>query len=453
MDICYSLIGFILGIGVLVIVHELGHFYVARFFNVRILRFSIGFGPSRPIWYDKFGTEYVISAIPIGGYVTPLDTNEGSSDIKLADQSMAINKKSPWIRMLIFFAGPLFSILFAVLMYWLVFIIGISTPIPILGTIHKGTTADFAKLKSGLEIIKVNDQPVYSWEDITSILLKNLNSKNNFVKLETYDRKTAKNSNYVLNLNGWNINDIKGDILKSLGLEPFSSLDPKIWKVLPKYPAFEAGIKPGDLIIAINNVPMKSGEEVPEYIHDQAGKKINVTVKRNKEILSFTIVPVSNISPSGEKIGFIGIKYHSKPYKKELLRTIKYGVIDSFFKAIIKTYNYTTLSCYMLYETIFGKGSLNNVAGPIAIGYYAGQSIKSGLEYFLSFLGLASIGLGVLNLLPIPWLDGGSVVHCIYELIVGKPAPPKTIILARTISLFFLISLTIFVLINDLAKF
>ncbi len=458
MDILYAIIGFILGTSLLIIIHELGHFYVARLCNVQVLCFSVGFGPSKCIWRDKLGTEYVISAIPLGGYIKLLDSSDlrenskTTNNLSLSDQRMAMDKQSPWIRMLIFLAGPVSSILFSVLLYWVVFIIGIAVTVPILGNIHKGTAADLAKLKSGVEIIKINDQVVYDWEDVSSTLIDNIRKKNKLVTLEVHNKQTTKNSIHTLNLNNLNINDNKGDLLKTLGLEPFQLVGSIISEIVPNYPASEAGIKLGDVIISIDNLSTKNGAEVSQYIHNKAREKIRVKVKRNKEILDFVLVPISTLF-NGEKIGLIGVKYHNEPYPKEWFKIRKYGVIDSMYKAILKTYDYTKLSGYMLYETIIGKMSLKNMAGPIAIGYYAGQSIQNGLEYFLNFLGVISIGLGVLNLLPIPWLDGGSIVHCVYEILSGKPAAQQTIMLARAFGLVFLAVVTVLVFINDFTRF
>lgn len=449
MDIIYAVVGFILGIGLLVIIHELGHFYAARLFDVQVVKFSIGFGPSKRIWYDKHGTEYVISAIPLGGYVQLLDT----LDTTKGKNNDAINQKSPWIRMIIFLAGPIYSILFAAILYWVVFIIGIAVITPILGNIDQATPAGLAKLGPGLEIIKINDQKISDWEEVTRIVINNLNINNKSIKLEVYNRKNQNYSTHVLHLNSLSINDNNGDILKSLGLEPFSIIEPTISEVIPKYPASQVGIKPGDLIISIDNTNIIDGSKVSEYLQNKAGKAVKIIVKRNKDFLNFIVVPASKIMPNGKNIGFIGVKYHSKPYPKELLKIHKYGIIESFNKAIIKTYNYTKITIYVLFETFRGKASLQNMAGPIAIGYYAGQNIKNGIEYFLNFLGIISIGLGVLNLLPIPWLDGGSIVHCWYEIIIGKPAPLKAIMLARSVGLIFLIFLTILVFVNDFTKF
>lgn len=457
MDLFYSIIGFILAISILVVIHEFGHFYIARLFKVKVLRFSIGFGPSRVIWKDKLGTQYLISAIPLGGYIQPLDTSDPKNLVPESEKHMAINNKSPLIRIAILLAGPLFNIFLAVILYWLVFIMGISTVVPIVGSVPKGTVADIAKLTSGLQIKKVAAANVNSWEDVATNLMKQVAAKNIFVPVEAYDYKTSNKSIHVLNLTNWTMNSNKGDVLTSLGLAPLKLVDPRIWKVLPDYPAAIAGIKEGDLIVSIDNILIHNASEVSEYLHDKVGKKVILELERNGEILSFNLAPVAkepndlknNNSDAG---GVIGIKYRNKPYPKELTTIERYGVIDSFCKSITKTYNNILLSGYLLYSTFTGKLPLSNAAGPVAIGYYAGQSIKNGLEYFLNFLGLVSINLGILNLLPIPWLDGGSIVHCFYEILTRRSAPQKLINFARTISLSLLIILAIFVVVNDIAR-
>lgn len=444
MDIFYSVFGFIVGIGLLIIIHELGHFYAARLCNVRVLRFSIGFGPYKTIWYDRFGTEYVISAIPLGGYIQLLDTTNGDdNNLSIIDQNMALDKQSPWVRMFIFLAGPLVSILFAVILYWAVFIIGIKVAIPIVGSVSKGSTADLAKLRSGLEITKINDHTVYDWEDIISNLINNISVKNKFIKLQSYDIKSEEYYVHVLHLSGLSIKNNKGNILKTIGIEPFKAIEIYVNEVLPKYPAFLAGIKVGDIIVAIDHIAIKDGTEIAKYLQDKVGK-ITITIKRDKELLNFILTPTE---------GLIGIKYYKKQRTDELFKIHKYGVIDSFYRAVIKTYNYTLLSFRVLFETILRHISLKNMAGPVAIGYYAGQAIKNGVEHFLNFLGLISISLGVLNLLPIPWLDGGSIVYCIYEILTGKQASLNLIRWGRTIGLIFLIFLMILVFVNDISRF
>ncbi len=457
MDILYSVIGFILSIGILVIIHEFGHFYIARLFKVKVIKFSIGFGPSRTLCKDKLGTEYLVSAIPLGGYIQLLDTSDPNNPVLESEQHLAINNKSPWVRILILLAGPLCNIFLAVILYWLVFVIGISTVIPIVGNVPKGTVADLAKLSSGIQITKIAATSVNSWEDVATNLMKQLAVKNNFVPIEAYNRKTSNKSIHILNLTDWKINSNKGYILNSLGLEPLKLMDSKIWKVLPDYPAFIAGIQAGDLIVAIDNILIHNSTEVSEYLHDKIGKKVTIEIERNRKILSFVLAPVSNETKNTatnhiDVSGVIGIQYRNKPYPQELITTYKYSIVRGLVKAVAKTYENTVLSGYLLYSMVAGNLSFSNAAGPVAIGYYAGQSMKNGIEYFLNFLGIVSISLGVLNLLPIPWLDGGSIAHCIYEIAAGKPAPEKLIHFVRKLSLWLLTIMAILVVINDIVR-
>lgn len=444
MDIIYSIFGFIIGIGLLVIIHELGHFYAARWFNVRVLRFSIGFGPCTTIWYDRFGTEYVLSAIPLGGYVQLLDDLEDNNNLSNTDYSMAMNKQSPWVRMIIYLAGPAFSILFAVILYWMVFMLGIKVAAPIVGSVVKGSTADIGKLKTGLEIIKINDQAVYDWEDIISSIISQISAKRRFIKLQSYNKQHNEHTNHILNISGLTIKNNSGNILKTIGIDPFQQIDVYINQVIPQYPAFKSGIQPGDVIIALDNVSIKNGTEIAKYIKNKANKKIIITIRRKAELLNFVVIANN---------GVLGIKYYNKPSTNQIIKIHKYGVVDSFYRALVKTYNYTIVSFRIIFDTILKRFSLKNMAGPIAIGYYAGQAIKSGLEHFLNFLGLISISLGVLNLLPIPWLDGGSIVYCIYEILTGNKSSPAIINLGRTIGLIFLLFLMVLVFINDIARF
>lgn len=444
MDIIYSIFGFIIGIGLLVVIHELGHFCAARWFNVRVLRFSIGFGPCKTIWYDRFGTEYVVSAIPLGGYIQLLDTLEDSNNLSVTNQSMAMDKQSPWVRMIIYLAGPVFSILFAVILYWMVFMMGIKVATPIVGSVIKGSTADISKLKTGLEITKINDQAVYDWEDIVSNIISQISAKRGFIKLQSYNNHHNEYADHILNLSGLTIKNNKGNILKTIGIEPFKQIDIYINEVITQYPAFKSGIQPGDIIIALDNISIKNGMEIAQYIKNKANQKIIVTIRRRAELLNFEVVANN---------GVLGIKYYNKPSVEQLFKIHKYNIIESFSRAITKTYNYTILSFRILCDAILKRVSLKNMAGPVAIGYYAGQAVKSGLEHFLNFLGLISVSLGVLNLLPIPWLDGGSILYCIYEIVIGKKLPTAVINFGRTVGLMFLLLLMVLVFVNDITRF
>lgn len=392
MDLIYSIIGFILAISILVVIHEFGHFYVARLFKVKVLKFSIGFGPSYRFWVDKHGTEYVISLIPLGGFIqhsleeSAADVNSSSDRDPDLDPASApalapnptfnlaikdpnqLNNKSAWVRMVILFAGPMFNLLFAWIFYYLVFIYGISNNLPIIGNVPKGSIADLAELTSGLQIIKIAELPVNDWNEVNNSLIKQLILNKSIIAINTYDQQSKAFSNHILKLDPKIINLKNTDFFKHIGLLPLV-MDPH------------------------------------------------------------------------------------KPYPMHWVKKTKYGVGMAMYKSLIKTYDNIMLSVYSLISIFLGKLSLRNTAGPLAIGYYAGQSIKLGLEHFLNFLGLVSINLGVLNLLPIPWLDGGSIIHCIYEILTGKSAPLKLVHFFKSISLIFLIFIAIFGFINDFKKF
>ncbi len=461
MDLIYSIIGFILAISILVVIHEFGHFYVDRLFKVKVLKFSIGFGPAYRFWVDKHGTEYLISLIPLGGYIqhsleeSAADVNAGhnlASNSDLKDPN-AINNQSAWVRMAILFAGPMFNLLFAWIFYYLVFICGISNNLPIIGNVPKGSIADLAELTSGLQIIKIAELPVNDWNEVNNSLIKQLILNKSMIAIQTYDQPTKAFSNHILKLDPKIINLKNIDFLKHIGLSPLVLMDPHISEVIPNYPAEQAGIRVGDQIISINDVLITENQQVFDYIQNNAMHKINLKISRNNTLLSFDLTPKLINKKEHNSQAVIGIKYKPKPYPMHWVKKTKYGVGMGMYKSLIKTYDNIILSGHSLISIFSGKLSLKNTAGPLAIGYYAGQSIKLGLEHFLNFLGLVSINLGVLNLLPIPWLDGGSIIHCIYEILTGKSAPLKLVHFFKSISLMFLIFIAIFGFINDFNKF
>lgn len=473
MDFFYSIAGFVLSIGILVIFHEFGHFIIARLCGVKVMKFSIGFGPSKVLWKDRLGTEYLISAIPLGGYIELLDTSDqnSTSSGKLEDH-LAIDKKSPWIRVGILLGGPLANLLLAVLLYWLVFLLGISSTLPFINQPAKGSIAELAKLKSGLRITKVAGVEVSSWEDVASNIMKRVITEDPSIEVETYDAKTNLYSLHNLDLSQKFYSSrssykahVNSDILNNIGLQPLVMVDNKVWKVYPGYPAFKAGIKQGDLLLAIDDQLINQSLKVTDYLQDKLGKEIVLKIDRNGKLLYFKLAPIirKNNDPNDSTSNLatkdhshlnpiIGIQFRSKSYPKEYTVTHKFGFKDAFFKSIAKTKDNILSAMQLLYSTITGKLSLNNAAGPIAIGYYAGQNMKYGIEYFLNFLGLISINLGILNLLPIPWLDGGSIVYCFYEILFKKPASIKLINLIKALSLSLLIILAVLTVFNDIAK-
>jgi regulator of sigma E protease len=448
-NILISLLAFIIAIGLLTLIHEFGHFWVARQLGVKVLRFSIGFGKELFIWHDKHGTEYVLAAIPLGGYVKMLDEIE--APVADTEKHMAFNRKSIPKRMAIVCAGPVFNMLFAVLAYWLIFMLGVSALVPVLGAVPKGTVADLAGLKRGQEIVAIDGHITKTWEDISIALMAHLGEKG-AVDFSVKDLKTQQVSQHVADLTGWSIDEKNSNILKTLGLEPFDPIPPVVDKLVPGYPAERTDLRYGDLIVSLDEQPVETQTELTKYIREKAGQTIIVGYQRDGVLHHLEIKPVKKLIDGGGEVGFIGIGFQARAYPSNLIKIEKFGVVNAFTKAIIKTKDYTILTVDFLYKMVMGKVSMQHISGPISIAKYAGQTMKISLQEFLSFLALVSISLGVLNMLPVPVLDGGHFLFCVLESITGKPLSEKVRIFWQRIGVFFLASLMILALYNDFVR-
>lgn len=451
LELLIAVGGFLIAVGLLTTVHEFGHFWVARRCGVKVQRFSIGFGRPLLTWHDKLGIEYVIAAIPLGGYVKMLDETEGD-EVLPQEQNMAFNRKSVGVRIAVICAGPLANIFFAVFAYWLVFMIGVTTLVPILGAIPKGSIADLAKLQQGYEIVSINEQPTASWEDVSVALMTHLGGKD-FVKLQALDRASNNYSEHVLDLTHWSIDNKEGDILKSLGMAPYDPVPPIVGKLMLGYPAEQAGLLPGDEIIRADEQLISTRTQLTRYLRLKPNQEVTLEVKRADQTKKeFTLKPVKKLIEGGEEVGFIGIQYQQTQLPTNFVRSVSYGPLVAFGKALVKTKDYTLLTVQFLQKIFTGKMSLSHIAGPISIAKYAGETVRYGIEYFLGFLALVSISLGVLNMLPIPILDGGHFVFCIVELLIGRPISGRILELGRYFGVAFLVCLMILALHNDIVR-
>lgn len=412
-----SVIAFIVAISILVFVHEFGHFWVARRFGIRVLRFSIGFG--RPLfrWYDKLGTEYVLSLLPLGGYVSLF--GERGQVVSPSENTMAFSAKPVGVRIAVLLAGPLFNFIFAILAYWLVFLMGIAVYVPILGTISKDSIAGLAGLRRGQEIVALENKPINSWEAFSVQLLAHLGEDNNLTITVKEPNGELETKN--LNLSHWDDTSIHNDILESLGLREFDPVPPVVGKAIPGFPGEKAGLLPQDRILKVNNIPVESRSDVIDLIQTQALKKVFLEIQRNGQLITAELVPLEKKMPNGKSIGFMGVEFPMlKTFPKELMRIQHYGPLEALGLAVTRTFEYSVLTLEMLKKMIVGKISVRHVSGPLAIAKYAGQSVSIGFQQFLSFLAMISISLGVLNLLPIPILDGGHIIFCVFEIIRGQ---------------------------------
>ena len=450
MTILSYVLAFLVAIGVLVAVHEYGHFWMARRLGIRVLRFSIGFG--KALWQRKGadGTEYAVAAIPLGGYVKLLDEREGPVDPALASQ--AYNRKSPWARILVLLAGPLANFLFAVVAYWVLFVAGIPALKPVLGDVEPDSTAARAGLRAGDEIVAVGATETGTREAAVLALLDELMNGRPIelgVRDESGDTRRA-----VLEIDG----DRRaltepGALLPGLGFDFWYPVVPaRVGKVMPGSPAERAGLREGDQIAAVNDEPVADFTALVGRVQPKPGVTLDFTVERDGQTLT---VPVEvEAQREGERlVGRIGVQPASPGELPEGMRTLeRYGPLGALARATDKTWDMSVLTVRMLWNVATGDVSVKNLSGPINIAEYAGFSARQGILAFLSFLAIVSVSLFVLNLLPIPILDGGQIVYQLAELAKGSPLSDRAQAVGQQIGILVLLVLMSFAFYNDLSR-
>ena len=443
-----SFLAFIVAIGILVTFHEFGHFWTARRLGVKVLRFSIGFG--KPLWTfkDKKGTEFVLAAIPLGGYVKMLDERE--APVPESEKKYAFNQKPVWARILIVFAGPLFNFIFAVFAYWLMFMIGISGWVPQIGEVTPGSIAARAGVVAGEEIVSIDNQLTKTWQQIAKQLMNRIGDKDT---LEMQTKETDGIRTHYLNLSDWELKGERPDLLRGLGIEPYQPpIPPVVFEVMPDEPAHAAGVLPEDVIVAVNGKPIQEWKNFTDIVIKSIDRPIQLTVKRHEETKELTVTPRAKEGVNGEMIGFAGLVVKTVKLPEELIRKERLGPIDAFFAATHKTQEYIVISFKLIGKMVVGELGLKTLSGPITIAQGAGASMVVGLQYYLGFLALISISLGVLNLLPIPILDGGHLLYYVIEGITGKPVPDHIQVYGFKVGLMLLIFLMTVAFYNDLLR-
>lgn len=436
----YAMLGFALAIGLLTTVHEFGHFWVARRLGIKVLRFSIGFGKPVISWYDKYGTQYAIGYIPLGGYVKMLDENE--SKVPQHELKLAFNNKPVWARMLVIAAGPVFNLLFAVIAYWLVFMWGVSSIIPILGNVPHNSVAYAAGLRAGQEIVAVDAQATPTWEDI-AVQIASADTSKAQLNITVLDRQQQKQSTHELTTGNLLLTGNAEGFLQKLGIQPADPIAAVVDKLTLEMPAQRAGIQPGDLIISFDGTTVHSRTHLVELLQANSAQTVDLGIKRDDQAINVTV------TPEDKKIG---IQFANQPIPSDLIRLRQLTPIPAFIAAWQHTAEYTILTTKFLAKMIVGKVSWENIGGPISIAKIAGRTVRSGVEYFLGFLAVISISLGVLNMLPIPVLDGGHFMYCIIELIRGKKLSTKALAVGQTFGFVVLSGIMLLALYNDLLR-
>ena len=449
MDFLLTVLSLLVALSLLIAVHEWGHFLVARWSGVKVLRFSIGFG--KPLWSRRLGpdqTEYMIAAIPLGGYVKMLDEREG--EVAEEELPRAFNRQPLGKRAAIVFAGPLFNFLFAILAYWLMFVIGVSGLKPVLGEIEEGTLAHQAGLRAGQEILTVNGDATPTWQAAIESILPRL-ILNEEVVLDVYDGGLVRERR--LSPAGLDTSGKPEAIYRQLGLNLFQPrIEPVLDGVLAGSPAEAAGLQAGDRILSAAGEQVRDWSVLVAVINRHPGESFSLQVQRGSEVLSLSVRPEPVEGANGQG-GRIGASVRVDPSHYDGLRTeLHYGPVAAVGASLQRTWEMSAMTLKMVGQMITGRASLENVSGPIGIAQYAKSSAGAGLSAFLAFLGLISISLGILNLLPIPILDGGHLFFYAIEAVRGKPLSEMAEAIGQRIGLAMILTLMGFAIYNDLAR-
>lgn len=450
MNLFDYLIPFAAALGLLILIHELGHYLVARWCGVKVLRFSIGFGKSLIVKHagaDR--TEWVLAAFPLGGYVKMLDEREG--EVAAHELHRAFNRQSVWRRFAIVAAGPLANFMLAIVLYWGVFVVGTDELRPRVDLTEISSPAQAAGVRAGDLVLAVDDEPVKSWQDLRWVLLRHaLDSRQVVLRVRTVDEVETLRT---VDLAGVEIDDGKTDLIARIGLKPWRPLIPAVvGKLVDGGVAARAGVLIGDEIVAIDNEPVASWSEMVAKVRESAGRERVFSISRDGATLAIAMVPETS-TESGERIGRIGIAV-AEPMLggSSMFAEVRYGIGDGLVKAVRQTWETSVLSLQMIGRMFTGEVSLKNLSGPVTIADYAGQTAQLGWSHYIKFLALISISLGVLNLLPIPVLDGGHLLYYVIEIIKGGPVSERVMEVGQQIGLALLVMLMAFAFYNDINR-
>lgn len=448
--ILWNFVSFIVALGILVAVHEFGHFWVARRCGVKVEKFSIGFGKS--IWskVGKDGTEYSLSIIPLGGYVKMLDGRV--DDVTKEQQQYAFDKKPLWKRTAIVGAGPAFNFLFAIFAYWLVFLIGVPAVKPVIGEVAPQSIAAQAGIESGMELKSISGIKTADWESVNIGLISHIGDDSMTVTVASQDN-IGLEQKLTLDLTQWSFDPETESAMSTLGFKPFSpEISTTLAQVMEDGAAYAAGFEIGDQIVSIDGVEINDWPMVVEAIRSNPEQALNVAVDRNGYQTELTLTPKSRELSDGSSIGYAGIAPEVAEWPEDYRFELQFGVFEAVGKAIDKTGQIIDLTLTMLKKLIVGDVGLNNLSGPISIAKGAGTTADYGLVYFLGFLALISVNLGIINLVPLPMLDGGHLLFFAIEAITRKPVPEKVQEMGYRVGSAIIFSLMALAIFNDFTR-
>ncbi|CRY65964.1 zinc metallopeptidase RseP [Yersinia kristensenii] len=449
MSILWSLAAFIIALGILITVHEFGHFWVARRCGVRVERFSIGFG--KALWRrtDRQGTEYVIALIPLGGYVKMLDERVEAVAPELRHQSF--NNKTILQRAAIVSAGPIANFLFAIIAYWLVFIIGVPSVRPVVGDISPQSFAAQANISPGMELKSVDGIETPDWDSVRLALISKIGDKQAQVGVAPFG--SANVVQKTLDLRQWQFEPDKQDPVVALGIIPRGpQIESVLAEVQPGSAAQKAGLQAGDRIVKVNGQLLDRWQSFVLQVRDNPGKALVLDIERGGTPLSLTLIPDTKSVGENRSEGFAGVVPKVIPLPDEYKTIRQYGPFTALYQAGDKTWQLMHLTVSMLGKLITGDVKLNNLSGPISIAQGAGVSAEYGLVYYLMFLALISVNLGIINLFPLPVLDGGHLLFLAIEKLKGGPVSERVQDFSYRIGSILLVLLMGLALFNDFSR-
>ena len=450
MNLAITITAFVFALGVLIVIHEYGHYLVARLCGIKVLRFSVGFG--RPLWKVRRGrdrTEWVIAALPLGGYVKMLDEHEGP--VAPEELHRAFNRQSVWRRIAVVVAGPAANLLLAIAFYWALFVGGVQEAKPVLAAPEPGTVAEASGIARGETILKINGEPVASWQQVRWQLLQ-LAVERQPARLEVIDAKQRLTWR-TLDLSRFDLEGFDSDPLARLGLRlNRPDVAPIIGTVVPGSVAEAGGLRAGDRVISIDGGAILVWEDVVKAVRAHPAETLQLQILREGNRIEIRLRPEA-VQQNGERFGRIGAAPQvDAGAMKDLVATVRYAPWPALALAFERTWETSAFSLKMLGKMAIGEVSWKNLSGPVTIADYAGQSAQLGIGAYVAFLALISISLGVLNLLPIPLLDGGHLLYYLVEIFKGSPLSERAMELGQRLGLTLLLSLMAFAFYNDLNR-
>ncbi len=444
-----TLFYFMLALFILVTIHEAGHFLVARWCGVKVLRFSFGFGRVLFSRRDKHGTEFVWSMIPLGGYVKLL--GEGDEAVKASERHLALNAKPQSRRIAIILAGPLFNFALAFLAFWCVAMIGMTTLAPIVDEVVPRSMAEQSGFLLQDEITMVGGKSVSSWRDVRYALMPHMGG-HGLLDVGVTSRNDGFKRHLQVPLGGWAVPEPDSDPIALLGIKPFlPKITPLVAEVFPDTPAMQAGLQVGDEVLAVDGHLINDWRELVIYVKNHPDQMITLTLKRGQEEKELSVF-LGHRMAAGKQEGVLGVLSERGNWPKDLFRIAREGPLDAIVTASKQTWLFTHATVKWIGRMLSGELPVKNLSGPLGMAEGAGSSARGGLVYYLSFLALVSIGLGVLNLLPIPILDGGQLMYSLIELATGRALSERSKTAGVVLGLVCLMALTAVALKNDVVR-